>query len=82
MKVVSNIDYIAFKELHNGDICHYYNSIGGTANLYLKITQSYYFYTPSPNYAFNAIDIENGDRIWIEPERLVVKPNVILQVED
>lgn len=82
MKVISNIDYVAFEKLRNGDICRYYDSIVGTTNLYLKITQSYYFNMPSPNYTFNAVDIENGDRIWIEPERLVVKPNVILQVED
>lgn len=82
MKVISNINYVAFEELRNGDICCYSDSKTGATNLYLKITQSYYFNTPSPNYIFNAVNVENGDRIWIEPKYLVVKPNVILQVED
>lgn len=82
MRVISNINYVAFEKLRNGDICRYFDSKTGITSLYIKVTQSFYFYMPSPNYTFNAVNVENGDRIWIEPERLVVKPNVILQVED
>ena len=41
MKVISNINYVAFEELRNGDICCYSDSKTGATNLYLKITQSY-----------------------------------------